>query len=381
MDVIVGTGPVHDALFAAALRAQGRAAQPCGGVTDAALSLGRALLPRGHPCSVYYLAGAMVLHARARPGALRFVTPGDRCGGYATDLRAALVTAGLDRCAVWAPSPERDGAPGERSGALRRDLVRALCAGDVLRSAAQAARGGSPAPERVEAWLAEATEVVAGALEHGRDVAHALASRFEGLRALPPTRRPRCTVRITGELLPTAYPGDPGGSLVRWLEALGARVESPTLGEWWLYHAWRASPQGSTHGALRRTFARARGRYARALGVRARAPVDALGYVDEARRWLPVGASAGSGFLELAVWLSVARSRSAALVVSLKPFASITSSAVSDAVLHALARGGRPGFLALELNGDVTVQHRSRLELALETFGPRHRGRHREERG
>lgn len=365
MDVIAGTGPVHDALFAAALRARGRPAEACRAPTDASLSLGRALLPRGHPCTVYYLAGAMVEHGRERPGPLRFVTPGDRCGAYATDLRAALRAAGLGG-EVWAPAPEREPLEGGPLGPLGLALLDALSAGDVLRAAASARRSGARAPGRVNAWLREATGCMAEALERGGDVLSALRAQGEALRAIPRGGPARCAVRVTGELLPTAYDGDPGGSLVRWLEGLGARVQAPSLGEWALYRAWRGAPEARAYDTLRSALRRALGRCARALGVRVSPPVDPAAWVEEARRWLPVGASAGSGFLELAVWLSVERARSASLVLSLKPLASITSSAVSDAVLQRLAREGRTGFLALELNGDADAQLRSRVELALD---------------
>jgi predicted nucleotide-binding protein (sugar kinase/HSP70/actin superfamily) len=87
-----------------------------------------------------------------------------------------------------------------------------------------------------------------------------------------------------------------------------------------------------------------------------------------------VSLSAGSGFIELATYMAVERDASADLVVSLKPFASLLSSSVSDAVLYALARDGSTAFLALELNGDARAQMQSRVELALDT-APRHHPR------
>ena len=64
----------------------------------------------------------------------------------------------------------------------------------------------------------------------------------------------------------------------------------------------------------------------------------------------------------------VARARSADLVVSVKPFTSSTSSAISDAVLHALAQRGGPAFLSIEITGDADVQIESRIDLALDAL-------------
>lgn len=57
-------------------------------------------------------------------------------------------------------------------------------------------------------------------------------------------------------------------------------------------------------------------------------------------------------------------------MVSLKPFASITSSAASDAVLHDLSARSAAAFLALELQGDLSVQLESRIALALRAATP-----------
>jgi predicted nucleotide-binding protein (sugar kinase/HSP70/actin superfamily) len=74
----------------------------------------------------------------------------------------------------------------------------------------------------------------------------------------------------------------------------------------------------------------------------------------------------GLGHLEVATYLACARDASADLVVSVKPFGCLPSSALSDGVLPALARRRRPVFVALETTGDATAQLESRLELALD---------------
>jgi predicted nucleotide-binding protein (sugar kinase/HSP70/actin superfamily) len=369
--VILGAGALHDPLVAAALRGCGLDAEAAAAPTDASLALGRSLMPRGHPCTVYYLAGAMALHARARPGARCFVTPGDRCGAYASDLARALRDAGVEGATVYAPSPERGlGGLSEALRAARRPVwpaVRdALAAGDVLTAVGAKLRARCGDPGAVDARIDAAARAVARALEAGGDTVEAVRRSAKRLRPWVRRRAPRLRVRVTGELLPAMSCGDPGARLVRWMESRGAEVEAPLASEWAMHQAWRAGRCDVVSARERGRILDAWTRHAAAAGHALAPPVDAAAWVEAAAAWVPPSACSGTGFTEIAVCLEVVRDRRADLVVSLKPFASITSSAVSDAVVHALARAGRVGFLSLEVNGDGHAQMRSRLELAMD---------------
>jgi predicted nucleotide-binding protein (sugar kinase/HSP70/actin superfamily) len=369
--VILGTGALHDPLVAAALRGCGLDAEAAAAPTGEALATGRALMPRGHPCTVYYLAGAMVLHARSRGGALCFVTPGDRCGAYATDLQRALHASGAEGSTVYAPSPERGlggldevlrGARGPVWTAVRS----ALAAGDALSAAGARLRARSGRPEEVDEKIDAALRSVSEALESGGDTVEAIRRHAPSLRAGRRGAAPRVRVRVTGELLPAMSAGDPGAHLVRWMESRGAAVETPLACEWVLHQAWRASRCDVELATVRAWILDAWRRHAAATGHALSAPVDAAEWVEAAAEWVPVSLCAGAGFTEIAVYLEVERARRADLVVSIKPFASIPSSSASDAVLHALARKGPVGFLSLEVNGDGHAQMQSRLELAMD---------------
>jgi predicted nucleotide-binding protein (sugar kinase/HSP70/actin superfamily) len=85
------------------------------------------------------------------------------------------------------------------------------------------------------------------------------------------------------------------------------------------------------------------------------------------------GLAGGTGHLEVGTFRAVERDDLADLVVSVKPLASITSSAISDALLHALARTARTGFVAVETTGDARAQIESRLQLALDLAASRRR--------
>jgi predicted nucleotide-binding protein (sugar kinase/HSP70/actin superfamily) len=368
--VILGTGGLHDRLVAAALRGCGLDAEAAAPPTDEALALGRTLMPRGHPCTAYYLAGAMALHARARPGARCFLTPGDRCGGYATDLARALVAAGTTDATVFAPSPERGlgGLEDLLRGAHRPlwPTVRdALAAGDVLTAVGGLLRARGVDGDEVDARVNAVADTATVALETGGDTVAALRQHAGSLRARR-RRSPGVRVRVTGELLPALSTGDPGARLVRWMESRGAEVETPSASEWAMHQAWRAGRCDGASATARRGILDTWRRHAVATGHALAPPVDAAMWVDAAAQWVPLSMCAGAGITEIAVYLDVEAAGRADLVVSLKPFASITSSATSDAVLHALSQSRRTAFLSLELNGDGHAQMRSRLELAMD---------------
>jgi len=300
------------------------------------------------------------------------VTPGDRCGGYGTDLQRALLASGAAGATVRAISPE--GAP----GALAEDLdltrgadllIEAVGAGDALVSAASHLRTRGCARSTVDAHIDAASQRAARALAAGQRACTALRAHRTTLRDRTAPGPPTPRVRVTGELLPTAY-DDAGAGLVRWMESRAVDVETPSLSEWALYGAWRAGLDASRRGALRDALHDAVRRNAAALGARPATPLDPTAWVDAARAWIPVSLCAGSGYLEIAAYLAADHAGTADLVLSLKPFASITSSAASDAALYAISRERRTAFLALELNGDLTVQLQSRVELALQTVTP-----------
>jgi len=378
MVVILGTGALHDPLVAAALRGCGIDAEAAAAPTDQALALGRALMPRGHPCSLYYLAGTMALHARGRAGEHCFVTPGDRCGSYATDLQRAVRASGAASATVLAPSPERGlGALDELLGGARglvwQAALDALAAGDALSSVGRRLRARSADPDEVDERVGEAVRAVSEALESGGDTAEAIRRHAPSLRPGRKGHAPKLRVRVTGELLPTMSSGDPGAHLVRWMESRGAEVETPLACEWALHQAWRASRCDGELARVRAMILDAWARHAVATGHTLCPPVDASAWVEAAEEWVPVSLCSGAGFTEIAVYLDAERSRRADLLVSIKPFASIPSSSTSDAVLHALSRRGPVGFLSLEVNGDGHTQMRSRLELAMD-FAQRREG-------
>ncbi len=410
--LVGGVSGVHDALLAAALRGAGLRAEPVGVPTASSLAVGRGLLARGHCNPTYYLAGALVERLRREvsrdvpPSAVaaRFahLTLGScgpcRFATYASEFRRALAGAGLGEVPVVAidqllPAPGAAlAALGVRvEGALLVALARAVAAADVLVRAGCEARPRAREPAAVDVALADAEGALGAALAERRSLSPALRALRDALSARVGGRTPRLRALLTGEFFAATTDGHGGYGLVRWLEARGARVTPPLVVDWLGYLAWQVrrdcerrlplwAPDPGPRGLLgrdgqrlqRRAINVAAGlgrlfrRYARAAGVS-----DALTDQDDlaalAAPHYHLDLRGGMGHLEVGAFLAAVRDHTADLVVSLKPFGCLPSSAVSDGVNTVLARRvGHVRFVAVETTGDAEAAVESRLELALE---------------
>lgn len=378
MDVIVGFGPIHDRLIAAALRGCGADARAAGPLDREAFELGRALLAKGYAHSSCYLVGAMARFARTNAGeSLRFVTPGDRCALSASQMQRALDADGARAAgaatSVLALVPEElDASLFEK---LRTTweracvpLIDAVTAGDVLLTVSARMRSSGRDPRTTDARVASTLTAVEHALEQSRPASSALVRRRSSLKPRRATVGPRARVRVTGDWLTTMYDQSVGAGLVRWMESRSVRVDPPLLTEWILYTAFRASLRQDLFHALRTSMLRSLARNSDALASAPVTVIDPTEWLDEAERWMPLSLCSGSGFVEIATYLAVDRDHRADLVLSLKPWSSITSSAISDAVLRTIARERRTSFVALEINGDQPSQLESRVELAVDAL-------------
>ena len=411
--LVGGLSATHDALLAAVLRGRGVDAEPLGTPDGRSLATGRALLARAHCNPTYYLAGALVerLRAKLRAGATSadvvaryaYLTVGScgpcRFATYAAEYRRALDGAGLGGVPVVVIDqlqPGRSAALAaigvQLDGALLASLARAAIAADVLLRAGCAARARAGDATAVDALVDGARAALERALAGGRGVTAIFARLGDELaRTADGRARDLLRVRLMGEFFAANTDGDGGYRLVRWLEERGAVVEPPAVGEWLSYLAWQVrrdaelrlglyAPDAGPRGLLGRDGARiarkARAaersvgllyrRWARAAGLTTPlADLDDLATL--ARPHYHPDLRAGMGHLEVGAFLAAERDGSADLVVSIKPFGCLPSSAVSDGVLAVLARRARrTGFVSVETTGDAEALVESRLELALE---------------
>jgi hypothetical protein len=365
-----GVGPTLNAVASAVLRERGIEVHPFHALDAEAIALGRSLLPRGYPAPSYALAGALVASVRAiratRPECpVSFLTLSAHCGHRMADYAAALDAAQIEDVTVLAPAVVSlaEIAPAAGAGLPVRALLDAVIAADVLVHLGCETRALAASARAVDAWLAAAVPMVASAIVHGwlDDALGEIAEGLRGLHVRP--ARDAVRVRITGEFVPSISSGDIGARLIERIEALGARAQPPLVTEWLLYVLWQLGPRFATLRA--RVLSRFR-RRARAAGCSLVTPDDPAVLADCVGALYSPDLRGSAGHLEAGTFDRVERYDLADLVVSVKAFASTASSSVSDAVLFAMARRARTGFLALETTGEGEAHIESRLELAID---------------
>ncbi len=402
--LVGGLDSVRDELLAAALRGKGVDATPLRTPDAAALATGHALLARGHCSPTYLLAGALVNHARAMGKQLSGYITAGTCGPcryatYPNEFRRAFAAAGLAHMPgaaldVVSPEPTHELASlgVEVTAPLVRALARAAIVGDAVIRAGCTHRPFAAEPDAVDALVAARLPQLTATLARGSGVMPALRELGRQLAALPTAARSRAPVRVrvTGQLFASITDGHGGFDLIRWFEARGAVVEPPAIAEWLVYVLWaartespyrtadpphadaaEAAAQATSHArraraleaAVHATYAR----FAAALHARPFAIAASDDLAELARPHYPPALRGGLGHLEVAELLRAERDRSADLVVSIKPFGCLPSSAISDGIARSVAaRSSRVVFAAIETSGEGHTLAASRLELALD---------------
>lgn len=392
-----GLGAVRDALAVAALRGAGLDAERLPPPTDLGLARARVLGNHGQCNPAQYAVGTVLERARAAPeGPAAFarrhawLVPAScgpcRLAAFPLEWARVLEGAGLAELQVEL-FDQFAFVPALAAGAARatptRGLLLALVAGDVLETLGHRLRPFVEDAGALAQVLSHGTAALASAFEERREPRPVLREVAALARALP-TRFDRVLPRVllVGEPWTTLTDGDPSYAIASRLAELGAEVDAPRLVDWLRSIAWQRS--GATLKAVEER--RAAARAVRSLGAAWRFLARAAGLeepLEEPARlgalaapWYPAEVRGGSSFLEVGRALAAAQARSTHLVLSLKPFGCLPSSALSDGVLApVLARQqGGPTFLALETSGDSHASVDSRLEMALHSAALRAMG-------
>lgn len=394
--LVGGLSSVHDPLCAAALRGIGLDAVPLAARTDAGLRRARGLGNHGQCNPAHYAVGAVLEHAQQSGQAPadfarrhEWLTIGScgpcRLASFGFEYARVLDGAGLGALPLRSVEqlafvPGETGEAGAVEGRAADALLRAVVAGDVLSALGHRLRPWAVTPAEVDALVVAGRDAVAEAFATNDEPWPALLTvglAAEALavdlgRALP-------RVLLVGEPWTTLADGDPSYDLARRLEVYGAEVDAPRAVEWLRYRLWEeirdarrfgppdavAARVATLHGADRRLRALWR-QYTVAVGV----PVGPLAEPDvlalAASPHYDVDVRGGSAHLEVGRALVAVRDRTAHLVLSLKPFGCLPSSALSDGVLGVrLRESGDVGFLAVETTGDADAAVESRLEMTL----------------
>lgn len=193
------------------------------------------------------------------------------------------------------------------------------------------------------------------------------------------TNQKRPVVHIMGEFWAKTTDGVGNYNLFRFIENEGGVVSSETITDWLLHQVWRARWIAGEQSKSKLISASQIKLYAVELGIQATfkficfllgfkvslSDHGALAKVTEEHFDLHV--DGGEDHMEVAHHIHIAQKKLADLIISVKPFTCLSSSAVSDGVQSRISElYPQVEFLAVETNGDGAANFYSRIQMALQ---------------
>ncbi len=268
-------------------------------------------------------------------------------------------------------------------------LVKAILLGDLLNIVGYRMRPYEVEQGSTDAALDQCRAMLSEAFKKHRMITLALYRCRKLLEAVTLDRlQPKPKVMVMGEFWAALTEGDGNYNLYRFLEAEGAEcIPQPVLNRLML-SIWEAeydltqvehlpTQQGKridfSHAKSRLMIRLAKyavkgyfGLYAKAIGLTNYEIPSMEKLADLARDYYTLECDGGEGYLEVAHLIESVKDKLAHLVISVKPFGCMPSSAVSDGV-QSLVTSHYPeaNFLSIETSGEGAANFYSRVQMAL----------------
>jgi predicted nucleotide-binding protein (sugar kinase/HSP70/actin superfamily) len=412
----------QDTLIQAALGALGYRIEVLDCPDVAALQLGKEFGNRGQCNPTYFTVGNLLKRLTYLRDVERqpvkeiianyvFLTAGAcgpcRFGTYVTEYRKVLRDAGFDgfRVLLFQQMGGLKQATGIDSGLEFNtrffiQIIKALIAGDLLNLMGYRLRPYELEPGATDAALDRSKTLLCEAFQRRRSIFRALRRCRRELDTIAIDRlQAKPKVMIIGEFWAMTTEGDGNYRLQRFLEAEGAEVDIQPVTAWLLYMLWQVRHDTRRRMLLRGTDAGRRGlagqrphwtlariwagerilrwlfrRYARAIGLSHYALPDMDELAREAGPYYSTELRGGEGHMEVGKLIQAVTEHKAHMVISVKPFGCMPSSAVSDGVQAAVvSRYPQALFCPVETTGDGAVNFQSRILMTL--FKARRRAR------
>jgi predicted nucleotide-binding protein (sugar kinase/HSP70/actin superfamily) len=405
-----GLSPLKDRLLLAAVRGMNGHYIALPNPDNASFRLGKAYGNRGQCNPTYFTSGNLIKYLQnleqdgmSRGEIVRtyvFATASGcgpcRFGMYTTEYRKALEAAGFGGLRI--ETFEQQKGIFQMDEDLRvapfspRFFVRATQAvsiGDIIDIMGYQMRPYEIEAGSVDRAMAEAEAIVSEALTQGTSLLRALHRSRRIFARVPLDHTPiKPRVMVMGEFWAAMTEGDGNYHLHRFLESEGAEVIPQPLINRFLLSLWeakhdldkRAALPDPNRSVLDLTPIKERllvegGKwvvkgvftlYARILGLRKYTLPNMEKLYELARDYYPVDSDGGEGHLEVAHVIEAVEEDLAELVISVKPFGCMPSSAVSDGIQTLItARHPKANFLSIETSGEGAANFYSRVQMAL----------------
>ena len=403
---------LQDKLIEAALNALGIRFIALPNPDFASFQTGKAFGNRGQCNPTYFTVGNLVKylqHLRDEEGLSTeeivskyvYITAGGcgpcRFGMYITEYKKALRDAGFEGFRLTSFDHEKGIFQGEQieeqlleyTPTFFITLIKAVIIGDIINMLGYKMRPYEVDKGATDTALARCREIVSQAfLKHSSLIKALWQCRKELQKVKLDRLQPKPKVMVMGEFWAAMTEGDGNYNLYRFLEAEGAEcIPQPILNRlmlslWEAEQALYKKERLPLEDAKPIDFANLKSRllikagkaaikthftlYAKAIGLHDYDVPDMDRLADLAKGYYTLECSGGEGHLEVAHLIEAVKHHLAHLVISVKPFGCMPSSAVSDGV-QSLVTSHYPqaNFLSIETSGEGAANFYSRVQMAL----------------
>jgi len=273
-------------------------------------------------------------------------------------------------------------------------LVKAVIIGDIVNLLSYKMRPYEVEKGSVDQAIEQCKEIISNAFLEHSNLIKALWRCRSILKKVTLNRlQPKAKVMVMGEFWAAMTEGDGNYNLHRFLEAEGAEcIPQPILNRLML-SIWETEqalikqeqlPEPETDETEKKKvdFSHAKTRllirtakvavkthfslYAKAIGLHDYEIPNMEKLADLARQYYTLDCSGGEGYLEVAHLIESVKDNLSHLVISIKPFGCMPSSAVSDGVQSLVtSRYPQANFLSIETSGEGAANFYSRVQMAL----------------
>ncbi len=320
-----------------------------------------------------------------------------RFGMYITEYKKALRDAGFDGFRLTSFEHDKGIFQGDEikesllnfSPIFFITLIKAVIIGDIINILGYKMRPYELENGKTDKALESCKEIISKAFLKHSSLVKAMWQCRNILSQVKLNRlQPKAKVMVMGEFWAAMTEGDGNYNLHRFLEAEGAEcIPQPILNRlmlslWEAEQALFKKELLAVENGKRIDFSNLKSKlmikaakaavkthftlYAKAIGLHNYEIPDMDKLADLAKSYYTLECSGGEGHLEVAHLIESVKHNLAHLVISIKPFGCMPSSAVSDGVQSLVtARYPQANFLSIETSGEGAANFYSRVQMAL----------------
>ena len=320
-----------------------------------------------------------------------------RFGMYITEYKKALRDAGFDGFRLTSFEHDKGIFQGDDIGenilnftpTFFITLIKAVIIGDIINLLTYKMRPYEIEKGTVDKAVQQCKTIVSQAFLEHTNLIKAMWKCRAVLEKIKLNRlQPKAKVMVMGEFWAAMTEGDGNYNLHRFLEAEGAECIPQPITNRLLLSIWEAEQalykkeQLSVENAKKVDFSNVKTRllikagkmavkthfslYAKAIGLHDYEIPNMEKLAALAKQYYTLDCSGGEGHLEVAHLIESVKHNLSHLVISIKPFGCMPSSAVSDGVQSLVtSRYPQANFLSIETSGEGAANFYSRVQMAL----------------